>query len=156
MSLPHIAVDLRILDRAGMERSGVGRCAVESLVALRRARPGWRLTVHSNRPDLIEAGRGLDVRATRWPTGSGLGRVAWLHLRAARATRPTPDLWLAPAFVSPPSWRGPSVVTIHDLVFLLEPERYRGRLNAWYASRTVRASARRGGPRPSPPPAGGR
>ena len=143
MSPPHIAVDLRILDRAGMERSGVGRCAVESLVALRRARPGWRLTVHSNRPDLIEAGRDLEVRGTRWPTGSGLGRVAWLHLRAARATRPAPDLWLAPTFVSPAAWRGPSVVTIHDLVFLLEPERYRGRLNAWHASRTVRSSARR-------------
>jgi glycosyltransferase involved in cell wall biosynthesis len=143
MSSPQIAVDLRILDRAGMERTGVGRYALESVLALRRARPEWRLTVHSNRLDLIDEGQGLDVRRTGWPTGSNLGRVAWLHLRAARATRPTPDLWLAPAFVSPPSWHGPSVVTIHDLVFLLEPERYRGRLNAWYASRMVRASARR-------------
>jgi glycosyltransferase involved in cell wall biosynthesis len=143
MSPPHIAVDLRILDRAGMERSGVGRYALESVLALRRARPEWTLTVHSNRPGLIEADRGLDVRATRWPTGSSIGRVAWLHLRAARAIRPAPDLWLGPAFVSPPGWRGPSVVTIHDLVFLLEPERYRGRLNAWYAVRAVRSSARR-------------
>ena len=143
MSVPHVCVDLRILDRPGMERSGVGRYALESTRALRRTRPEWKLTVHSNRLDLIGEVPGLDVRTTGWPTGSGLGRVTWLHLMAARTTAPTPDLWFGPAFVSPPGWERPSVVTIHDLVFMLEPERYRGPLNAWYATRAVRSSARR-------------
>lgn len=143
MSYPRVAVDLRILDRPGMEHTGLGRYALESVLALRRARPDWGLTVHSNRTGLVGKSQGLDVRTTRWPTSHALGRIAWLRLRAARATRPAPDLWLGPTFVLPRGWRGPSVVTIHDLVFQLDPARYRGRLNAWYATRQTRSAAQR-------------
>lgn len=140
-----VAVDLRILDRKGMERTGIGRQAVEATRALRAARPDWTLTVHSNRPDLLADIPGASRRATRWPTASAVGRQAWLHLAAAGTTRPAPDVWWSPAYVLPAGWRGPAVVTIHDLVFRLHPELYRGRLRAAYFSRATRWSAARAG-----------
>jgi alpha-1,3-rhamnosyl/mannosyltransferase len=43
----------------------------------------------------------------------------------------------------PRSWRGPGVVTIHDLVFALEPHLYRGRFKSLYVTHAARQSARR-------------
>jgi glycosyltransferase involved in cell wall biosynthesis len=135
----HVAIDLRILDAPGAELSGIGRYALELARELPRARPEWRFTIQSNRRDLVEEG----IRETRWPTASSLGRVSWLHGWAAvTRERPAPDLWFSPSFVLPVWWRGPSVVTIHDLTFALMPERYRGRLNAAYARRATAWSAR--------------
>ncbi|MGI8461913.1 MAG: glycosyltransferase family 4 protein [Solirubrobacterales bacterium] len=142
MSAPHVAVDMRILDRAGMERTGIGRYVLESALALRRARPDWRITAHTNRPDLIGAGGGIEVRSTRFPTASAIGRIAWLNSVASTASGPAPDLWFAPAFVSPPRWAGATVVTVHDLVFKLQPALYRGRLAAAYVERATRRSAK--------------
>jgi glycosyltransferase involved in cell wall biosynthesis len=138
---PSIVVDLRLVDRPRMEHGGVGRYALEVARALRRARPGWELVVLSNRPDLVGP---LGPRRTRWPTHTTLGRVAWLHAGSALsgATRAA-DLWFSPGFVVPLWWRGPSVVTVHDLTFELERGRYRGRLNAAHAQRATRRSARR-------------
>jgi glycosyltransferase involved in cell wall biosynthesis len=139
----HVAVDLRVLDRDGMERSGIGRYALGALRALRDARPDWSITVHSNRPGLLGQIPDLEVRRTSWPTGFALGRVAWVHLAAGERVRDVPDVWWGPAFVLPSRWRGPAVVTIHDLVFRLRPELYRSRLRAAYAGRVTAASARR-------------
>jgi len=141
----HVAVDLRILDRDGMERTGIGRQALEATRAVRTARPDWEFTVHSNRADLLSEADGLTVRRTRWPTGSALGRQGWLHLAAVRAGSPPADVWWSPAFTLPARWTGPSVITIHDLVFQLRPELYRGRLRARYVSGDTRRSARRAG-----------
>ena len=138
----HVAVDLRILDRPGMERSGIGRYALENLAAMRAARPRWRWSIHSGRRDLVAPGPGAEVVATRWPTGSALGRIAWLTL-AAGAGRPAADVWFSPASVLPARWRGPSVITIHDLVFALRRDLYRGRLNGLYATAAIGRSARR-------------
>jgi glycosyltransferase involved in cell wall biosynthesis len=138
----HVAADLRVLDRQGMEHTGLGRSALEVARALPAVRPDWTFTVHSNRPDLFQADPRVTVRATPWPTASALGRAAWL-LTAGRRGHPTPDLWWAPTYYLPRGWRGPGVVTIHDLVFALQPELYRGRLKALYATRVAGESARR-------------
>jgi glycosyltransferase involved in cell wall biosynthesis len=139
----HLAVDLRILDREGMERTGLGRYALGATRAVHEARPDWRLTVHSNRPELLDRLGDVTVRRTRWPTASAAGRSAWLHLAAARAERPPPNLWWGPAFVLPLGWSGAAAVTIHDLLPMLYPELYRGRLEAMYVARATRRSARR-------------
>jgi glycosyltransferase involved in cell wall biosynthesis len=139
----HLAVDLRILDRDGMERSGIGRYALEATRALRAARPGWRISLHSNRPDLFEESHATTLHRTGWPTRFAAGRVAWLQLAAARSPSPALDAWWGPAFTLPRRWRGPSVVTIHDLLFLLRPELYRSRLRAAYAARATASAARR-------------
>jgi glycosyltransferase involved in cell wall biosynthesis len=134
---PHVGIDLRIADPPGMTRSGLGRYAIEVARGLLAQRPDWRFTIHSNRG--VELG--LPAQGTRWPTGSALGRVAWLHAGSAFAARP--DVWFSPAYVVPAWWRGRCVVAIHDLSFQEMPERYRGRLNAWHADRLTRRSARR-------------
>ena len=138
---PRIAVDLRILDRPGIERTGIGRYALESFRALQSARPDWEFTLHSNRPELIGPSPRATLVSTRWPTRFALGRIAWLHRVAPPAAGPRPDLWFGPAFVTPPRWRGPSIVTVHDVVFLARPDLYRGNLAATYVARATRRSA---------------
>lgn len=137
----HLAIDLRALDRAGMEQTGLGRYSLELARALAEVRPGWRITAYSNRPELVPPP--LAAVATRLPTASSAVRAAWLHVAAAVETaRDRPDVWFSPTFVLPAWRRGASVVTIHDLTFLLLPERYRGHLNARYASAATRMSGR--------------
>jgi glycosyltransferase involved in cell wall biosynthesis len=139
----HLAVDLRILDRVGMEHTGLGRYALGAVNGLRAARPGWRITLESNRPELLARDAGVVVRRTRWPTRFSLGRLAWLHLGALGAGSFDGDVWWGPAFTLPSRWHGPAVVTVHDLVFRLRPDLYRTRLRARYAARATLAAARR-------------
>jgi glycosyltransferase involved in cell wall biosynthesis len=139
----HVAADLRILDRRGMERTGLGRSALELMRALPAVRPGWTFTVHSNRPELLDRDSGVSLCRTSWPTGSAAGRAAWLLATGADRGTPSPDLWWGPSFYLPRRRRGPSVVTIHDLVPVLRPELYRGRLKARYVAGGMRESARR-------------
>lgn len=140
----HVAVDLRLVDAPGMETTGAGRYALETTAALQRARPDWRFSLFSNRPELLRASEGTAILGTRLPTHRALGRIAWLHGAAFLSTaRLRPDVWFSPSFVLPLWWSGRSIVTIHDLTFLLLPERYRGRANAKYATAATRWSARR-------------
>lgn len=142
MSSPRIAVDARIVDRVGMELTGLGRYTVEVVRGLRAVRPDWDLVVLSNRPELFTPR--LTPRKTRWPTASSLGRVTWLQaVSRLEVGRLRPDIWFGTAFAVPHWWRGPSAVTVHDLTFVTMPERYRGRLNAAYAAWTTRTSAQR-------------
>lgn len=125
-----------------MEWTGVGRYAIESTRALCRTRPDWRFTVFSNRPELIDAPNAA-VQVSRWPTHRPSVRVAWLHSKSAWEMRPPrPDLWLGTAFTLPWWWRGRSVVTIHDLMFLELRSMYSSRLHSAYASRATRWAAR--------------
>ncbi len=140
----HLAVDLTILDREGMEWSGLGRYALETAAALSAVRPDWRLTLHTRRPELLSPDLRQSVKAPRLSTASTPGRVAWLNAGSFLEGRgDRPDAWFGPSFVLPPWWRGASVVTIHDVLVFALPERYRGRLNARYAATAIRHAARR-------------
>jgi glycosyltransferase involved in cell wall biosynthesis len=140
----HVAIDLRVADAPGMELTGAGRYALETARALAHARPQWRYSLFSNRPELLDVDGDVAILGTRLPTQRSIARVAWLHSAAALpALRRKPDLWFSPAFVLPVWWRGPSLVTVHDLTFMLLRERYRGRANALYATAATRYSARR-------------
>lgn len=140
MPAPVIGVDVRIADRPGLERTGVGRYAVEAARALVSARSAWEVRLFSNRPELFG-----DVQATvvptRWPTARSVGRVGWLHVGAAAVGHGL-DAWVGLAFTLPWWWRGPSLVTIHDLIFLEHRELYAGRVNALYATAATRRAAR--------------
>lgn len=140
----HLGIDMRIVDPPGMEMTGQGRYVLETTRALQQVRPNWRFSLFSNRPELLSDTRATTVIGTRLPTNHAVGRVAWLHLTGAlSALRVRPDVWFGPSFVLPLWWRGPAVVTIHDLTFLLIRDRYRGRVNAWYATAATRWSAHR-------------
>ena len=102
MKGPHVAIDLRIADAPGMERSGLGRYALELARGLPPARPDWTFTLHSDRADLLDPAPGVALRPTRWPTRTSAGRVSWLHLGSAvSARRPSPDVWFSPAVALP-------------------------------------------------------
>jgi glycosyltransferase involved in cell wall biosynthesis len=138
----NVAIDLRIADAPGMEMTGAGRYALETARALQRVRPSWQFFLFSNRPELLSRTRATII-GTRLPTKRAVARVAWLHTASALPTRRVrPDLWFSPSFVLPLWWHGPSVVTVHDLTFLLLRNRYRGRANARYATAATRWSAR--------------
>ena len=140
----HLAIDLRIVDAPGMEMTGVGRYTLEATKALQRVRPNWGFLLFSNRPELLNWTDGTTVVGSRLPTDHAVGRVLWLHTAgAATAVRAKADVWFSPSFVLPLLWPGPTVVTIHDLTFLLLRTRYRGRLHARYATAATRWSARR-------------
>jgi glycosyltransferase involved in cell wall biosynthesis len=126
-----------------MEMTGVGRYALEATKALQRARPDWQYLLFSNRPELLDRTECTLVVGTRFPTDRAIGRVLWLHTAGARtAVSASADVWFSPSFVLPVWWRGPAVVTIHDLTFLLLRSRYRGRVHSWYATNATRWSAR--------------
>jgi glycosyltransferase involved in cell wall biosynthesis len=140
----HVAIDLRVTDAPGIEMTGVGRYALEVTRALQQVRPEWRYSLFANRPQLLTTGSATAIIGTRLPTQRAIARVAWLHSAAALPTmRRRPDVWFSPSFVLPLWWRGASIVTIHDLTFLLLRQRYRGSANAWYATAATRSSARR-------------
>lgn len=122
----------------------MGRYALETTRSLQRARPNWRFSLFSNRPELLLRTDATTVLHTRLPTNRAIGRVTWLHTAAAiPAVRARPDVWFSPSFVLPFWWPGRAVVTIHDLTFFLLRDRYVGRPNAWYATAATRWSARR-------------
>jgi glycosyltransferase involved in cell wall biosynthesis len=139
----HLAIDLRIVDALGMEMTGVGRYTLEATRALQRVRPDWRFSLFSNRPELLLQTSGTTVVGSRLPTDRAVGRILWLHTAGAlTALRVKADVWFGPSFVLPLWWPGQSVVTIHDLTFLLLRTRYRGRLHSSYATAATRWSAR--------------
>lgn len=73
---------------------------------------------------------------------SPVGRILWeqtvLPLLASRCSI---DVLHSPVNVVPLAWRGPQVVTVHDLAFLRHPEHLTARRRAWLAH-AVRLSAR--------------
>ena len=103
----HVGIDLRILDTPGSERTGLGRYALEITRALAEVRPTWRISGYTNRLDLLSERRNLELKTTRWPTSSSIGRILWLHAGALRyRLRNTPDVWFGPTFVLPLWWSG--------------------------------------------------
>lgn len=134
-------IDLRIIDCPGMERTGVGRYALEATRALCRARPAWQCTVLTNRDLFVEPN--ARPRRTRWPTARSWARVGWLHAGSRLELRRNDfDCWIGMAFTLPVWWRGRSVVTIHDLMFVEQREDYSGRVNALYATAATKHAAK--------------
>jgi glycosyltransferase involved in cell wall biosynthesis len=72
-----------------------------------------------------------------------LGRSSWLQLVARFTVRPRDgDVWFGPAYELPRWWRGASVVTIHDLAFMLIPGQHVDRARAARLAAAVRRSSR--------------
>jgi glycosyltransferase involved in cell wall biosynthesis len=137
-----VVVDLHVADRAGMEHTGVGRYAIESTRALCAARPSWDVIVLTARPGLVPEPNARHVES-RLPIERPWARAAWLHgLSWAQTFRARDAVWVATAFTLPLWRRGPSIVTIHDLVPLEHRETYSGAISARYASAATRWSAR--------------
>ena len=90
--------------------TGIERYALSLTGELARLSPGE--IVLFTRPDAPEALRGLAVEQHASPFRSRVpSDQAWLPLAAARARI---DLLHMLAFPTPPLWRGPAILTVHD------------------------------------------
>jgi len=83
-------------------------------LAAQRSTHGLRVTAATRHPGLVPAGIG----ALHLPARSQLRRMAVRLPRLARRTAPL----LHTQYVVPPGFRGPAVVTVHDLSFEHHPE----------------------------------
>ena len=113
---PLVAVDARMV-----EASGIGTYLRNVLRRLVTAGPEWRLALLGD-PDALARRRwaaapGVEVVAHRAPI-YGLRQ----QLLPAAARRLSPDLLWVPHYNIPLTWRGPLLVTIHDLAHLALPE----------------------------------
>lgn len=126
----------------GGPHSGVEH-AVEALVeALPDAGPqhSYLLACQRRYADRCRAAMLLLV-APHWVRGRG-ARIAYTQTLLSRALRGRCDLLHGPAYVLPHNWRGPSVLTVYDLIALDFPE-YCKPANAWHYGRLLPASLHR-------------
>ncbi len=85
----------------------------------------------------------LSFHWTRWPTSSVPVRIAWEQLAVPLLSRRLAlDIVHGPVHVVPLSGRTPSVVTVHDLAYLLFPECY-SLAQRCYIGSVTRASVRK-------------
>jgi glycosyltransferase involved in cell wall biosynthesis len=86
---------------------------------------------------------GIDLHFSRFPTDRPITRILWEQVVQPGAIRRAGvDLIHGPAFVGPQIGEIPSVVTIHDLSFLLYPQSFRW-MNRLYLTHLSRWSVKR-------------
>jgi glycosyltransferase involved in cell wall biosynthesis len=139
----HIALNAHLLSGEASYRSaGIHGYQANLLRHLPQAAPEFEFTafVGAGHPAAQER---LTVRRASLPTQNPLMRIVWEQAVAPIVlARLDPDLMHGLAFANPLLWRGPSVLTIHDLSFF----RYPGRLSESrrrYLTWITRASARK-------------
>lgn len=94
-------------------------------------------------PRLLPNGERLHWCFSRWSTAKASRRIAWEQLALPlAASRKGIRVLHSPAHVAPLAWRGRSVVTVHDLSFLLLPQAFSA-ANRLYLSAFTRLSVRR-------------
>jgi glycosyltransferase involved in cell wall biosynthesis len=106
-----IVVDADVLGRA---RTGDETYVTNLLRELPRVAPDLRFAAVTRRPELVPEG----VEAVELPARSQELRMAWALPRLLRRLRPELAHF---QHALPLGWRGPSVVTIHDLSFERDP-----------------------------------
>lgn len=104
--------------KAGVRRTGISRYETELAAALLRVTASYELYLYAQSalPELPDRGT---WRTPPFSVSNPAARLAWEHTgMVAQAMRDRLDLLHGMAFVIPPAWRKPSVVSIHDLALL--------------------------------------
>jgi glycosyltransferase involved in cell wall biosynthesis len=102
----------------GVRRTGISRYESELSSALLRADSGDEFHLYTQSMPAESSASGV-WRLPPFPVANPAVRLAWEHTgMVAQARRDRLDLLHGMAFVVPPAWRKPSVVTVHDLAFL--------------------------------------
>ena len=114
-----IGLDALLLGgRPGVRKTGVSRYEAQLTNALLQL-PGnddYRVYATSGNDEITAP---ESWRASWFPTTHPVARIGWEQSGLVfQAYRDRIDLLHGMAFVTPPAWRGPSVVTIHDLAFM--------------------------------------
>jgi glycosyltransferase involved in cell wall biosynthesis len=119
-----------VSDNATYRRTGVSRYISELVSAMQVAMPTGDTLIR-----LGSEHNGL----REWPPA----RIVWEQTAlAVRAHALRVDVLHSPVNVAPLTWRGPSVVTVHDLAFLQYPKHLSARRRAWLRT-AVRLSVQR-------------
>ncbi len=134
---PLVAVDARMV-----ESSGIGTYLSNVLARLVAAGPRWRLALLGD-PEVLArrpwaSAPGVEVIAHRAPL---YGLRQQLLPSAARSR--SPDLLWVPHYNIPLAWRGPLLVTVHDLAHLALPAVFGRGVRRAYARVTFAAVRRR-------------
>ena len=142
-----VALNAQLLSTAPTYRgAGISRVIYELVAHLGSVPSSYKYLVFAPESEdnrRLVRSAGIEARLTRLPVERPAVRVAWeqlalpLELRRARV-----DLLHALGFVSPLVWRGPTVVTVYDLSFLLFPELF-NRANRLYLRQLAPPSFRR-------------
>lgn len=127
----------------GVRRTGINRYETQLAAALLRAGSGDEFRLYAS-SGTGEATAGAAVRTPPFSVANPALRLAWEHSgMVAQAQRDRLDLLHGMAFVVPPAWRKPSIVTIHDLALLKEGHAPRRR--TMYLRPMIGQSVRRAG-----------
>jgi glycosyltransferase involved in cell wall biosynthesis len=119
------------------------RGLLPQLAQLPHAEEVWAYLCGAHRPPELHSNDRFVVAGSRWPTDRPAVRVFWeqgawpILLRKDRQA-----LAHGPAQVLPLAWTGPSVVTIHDLAFMVDSTTFRRR-SPTYLRVMVSLAARR-------------
>lgn len=112
---------------AGYRRAGVSRY-IELLVdALPDVAPRDQIVLFAREENAAgwRSTASISVVGSRWPTEKPPVRIAWEQLFAPlAAARQRLDVLHAPVNIAPLLGRTPTVVTVHDLAFMVYPEQY--------------------------------
>lgn len=136
----------KLSSRHSYHAAGISRYVLNLLKELRDLEPPE--TIHAYvcdahlPPDLAPTQR-FRIHRAQWPTDFPAMRVLWEQLRLPQALRHDRiTLFHGAVNALPIGWRGPSVVTVLDLTFLLMPHAF-NRANRTYLSWMIRLAARR-------------
>ena len=142
-----IGLDALLLGgKPGVRKTGVSRYEAQLTAALLQQQGDDEYRVYaSSGDDEIPSTVATERRQPWIPTAHPVARIGWEQSGLVfQAYRDRIDLLHGMAFVTPPAWRGPSVVTIHDLAFMKlgghAPKR-----RAIYLSAMIRQSVKRAG-----------
>jgi len=143
----HIALNAHLLYFGQSYRAaGISRYIAGLLQSLQATAQGHRYSIflgNQRPPAGFFYATGFNPMPSRLPTHRPLVRIFWEQcLQPLTLARCRPDLLHSLAFVSPLAWRGPTVVTIYDLSFLLYPERFNP-TNRLYLATMTRIAVRR-------------
>jgi glycosyltransferase involved in cell wall biosynthesis len=142
-----IGLDALLLGgRPGVRKTGVSRYEAQLADALLKLPGDDEYRVYASpRNDEIVAPTAATWRAPWIPTEHPVARIGWEQSGLVfQAYRDRIDLLHGMAFVTPPAWRGPSVVTIHDLAFM-KLGGHATKRRSIYLSAMVRLSVKRAG-----------
>ena len=137
-----MGVNAHLLSLAGNYRSaGINWYIYNLLRCLPAAAPEIEYTIFTG--ESRYSAQGVTLRRSSWPTHRPPVRIIWEQIvQPVAARRAGVDLLHGPAFVGPLVGFCPTVITIHDLSFLLYPQNFRAG-NRLYLQILTRLSVRR-------------
>jgi glycosyltransferase involved in cell wall biosynthesis len=147
----HVGINAHLLAFTGDYRAaGLSKHIADLIPALLALDDDTRYTIYTgpgarHRPPGFAQSRRARLRQTRWPTLRPEPRILWEQTVLPVATlRDRLDVLHCPVLIQPVVSPVPTVVTVHDLIFLRYPERF-PRAQRLYLTTLARASARRAG-----------